>query len=518
MGQGSVSLGGGCDGGGEGREEGEDVDDDGGSHQPREVCRAATGGGLAEAARAGSDATATRSREAAAAASPGRRRHAGAPRAESHGSILSAAFSPPPSPKLPGVAAAVAVVVAAPHWSARRPPTAGWTWTALSVARKETTDGEEGEQGRESAGVQSSAAADDDDDNGERTLFSFPLAPLPSAALASASPVGVSGDLAQATAEGEQKTSQQAAVKEAAAEGRGRRAPVELVLVAVAAASAAVEAVSDLSVLLPNQSSEPPPPPNPKPNGSAPKAIAGCASLPTSEGGPRLEGVESSTTPRGVPPARAAASAAADAAGGSETAMRAAPLPLDEELLLLPWRPLLLPDPPAAFATGLAATARRGVGKPGACSSAGDSSAEEEESAAEASDGVGGGGTSEIVQIAASAALDPESASVEGGATADAPTDEGMGTASAERDQSAPSARSVAVSVGCAASAASGLLPSHLTRAPLRSPEPTPPPLEGAAGAAAEAAAPTLLDGEEEEEDLEKLTAAARRFADPGGQ
>ena len=59
---------------------------------------------------------------------------------------------------------------------------------------------------RESAALQSSdvAAADDADDDGERVLV--PLPALPSAASASASPAGVSGDLAQATAEAEQKT------------------------------------------------------------------------------------------------------------------------------------------------------------------------------------------------------------------------------------------------------------------------------------------------------------------------
>lgn len=127
----------------------------------------------------------------------------------------------------------------------------------------------------------------------------------------------------------------------------------------------------------------------------------------------------------------------------------------------------------------------------------------------EAADGVGSrGGASEIFHTAASAALDAaESASnADAGATAEAPTDTGKGTASAERDQSAPSARSILRSVGCAASPASGLLPSHLTRAPLRSPAPTPP--EGAAAARLP----------EEEEGLEKLTAAARRFAEPGGQ
>ena len=98
------------------------------------------------------------------------------------------------------------------------------------------------------------------------------------------------------------------------------------------ASSAAVAAVTDLSTLLPNQSSDPPPPPKPKPRGSAPRAMAGCASLPTREGGPRLEGVESSTTPLGAPPALLAASAAAEAAGGSETAMRAAPpSPVEED-------------------------------------------------------------------------------------------------------------------------------------------------------------------------------------------
>ena len=479
-----MSLGGGDEEGFEGLEEDEF------NHQPSEVCSAATGGGLADAALGGSDATATRSSEAAAAASPGRRRHAGAPLAESQGSIFSAApwLSPSPQPE------AVAAAAAAPHWSARRPPTAGWTWTALSVAREVTAEEKEEEEAeeRESAALQSSA------DDGERASlfppFSLPLPPLPSAASASASPAGVIEDLAHATAEAEQKTSQHAAVMvehELDVAGGERLAVVAV----VAAASAAVDAVSDASVLRPNHSSDPPPPPKPKPKGSAPWAIAGCASLPTSEGGPRLEGVESRTTPLGLPPTRLAASAAADAAGGSETAMRAAP-----PLVLLPCLPLLL-EPPPLLATGLDAMARRGVGKPGLGPSEGNA-----EEARERPEG-GRGATSEIVQTAASAALDATPASPS--AADDAGEASERGTASAERVQSPPSAKSVAGSVGCAASAASGLLPSHFTRAPRRSPAPTP----YAAAAVSE---------EEEELDLEegeeKLTAAARRFADPGGQ
>jgi hypothetical protein len=155
----------------------------------------------------------------------------------------------------------------------------------------------------------------------------------------------------------------------------------------------------------------------------------------------------------------------------------------------------------------LAATERRGVGNPGAGSSEEGKGVEEEEFREEPADGGGGGGTREIVQTAASAALDAVSASDADGVIAEARAERGTGTASAERVQSVPSASSVAGSVGCAARPASGLFPSHFTRAPRRSPAPTP---DGAGVGAFEAD----FGGPDEE----KLTAAARRFADPGGQ
>ena len=172
--------------------------------------------------------------------------------------------------------------------------------------------------------------------------------------------------------------------------------------------------------------------------------------------------------------------------------MRAAPPPLP---CLPPLDPPPPPPPPLLLwelAKGLAATARRGVGKPGACPSGGEGGA------SPSGPGGGGGGASETVHTAASAALAAASPPPsEAGASAE----EGRrrGTASADRVQSPlPSASSVAGSDGCAASAASGLRPSHFTRAPRRSPAPKPE-----AAAAAE-------DGE--------LTEAARRFAEPGGQ